>query len=69
MPENVSRFQPLENPNNLSVQAIFRPSSPRFYPPFSAKSQIYNDRGELVEIHQKYPIDTGHRKVKEGEPT
>nr|BAL59265.1 hypothetical conserved protein [Candidatus Acetothermum autotrophicum] len=25
--------------------------------------EIYNERGELVEIHEKYPIDTGHRKV------
>jgi hypothetical protein len=24
-----------------------------------------NERGELVEIHEKYPVDTGHRKVKE----
>jgi hypothetical protein len=28
--------------------------------------EIYNDRGELVEIHQKYPRDTGHTKVKGG---
>ena len=28
--------------------------------------EIYSDRGELVEIHQKYPRDTGHTKVKEG---
>jgi hypothetical protein len=27
--------------------------------------EIYNERGELVEIHEKYPVDTGHRKVKE----
>ncbi|MDW8329747.1 MAG: hypothetical protein RML48_07205 [Candidatus Bipolaricaulota bacterium] len=26
--------------------------------------EIYNERGELAEIHEKYPIDTGHRKVK-----
>ena len=32
----------------------------RFY------QEIYNQRGELVEIHQKYPEDTGHRKIKEG---
>jgi hypothetical protein len=27
--------------------------------------EIYNERGELVEIHEKYPVDTGHWKVKE----
>ncbi len=27
--------------------------------------EIYNEHGELVEIHEKYPTDTGHRKVKE----
>ncbi len=26
--------------------------------------EIYNERGELVEIHEKYPVDTGHRKVQ-----
>jgi hypothetical protein len=27
--------------------------------------EIYNESGELVEIHEKYPVDTGHWKVKE----
>jgi hypothetical protein len=31
----------------------------RFY------QEIYNDQGELIEIHEKYPIDKGHRKLKE----
>jgi hypothetical protein len=30
----------------------------RFY------QEIYDDEGELVEVHHKYPVDTGHRKVK-----
>ncbi len=25
--------------------------------------EIYNDRKELVEVHHKYPLDTGHRKA------
>jgi len=25
--------------------------------------EIYDDTGKLVEIHQKYPVDTGHEKV------
>jgi hypothetical protein len=29
------------------------------------RQEIYNERGELVEIHEKYPVDTGHWKVKE----
>jgi len=33
----------------------------RFY------QEIYNAQGELVEIHQKYPTDTGHQKLGEGE--
>ena len=28
---------------------------------------IYNNAGQLVEIHEKYPIDTGHRKVQGGQ--
>ena len=25
--------------------------------------EIYDDRERLVEVHQKYPVDTGHQKV------
>jgi len=25
--------------------------------------EIYDEKGQLVEIHQKYPVDKGHRKV------
>jgi len=25
--------------------------------------EIYNEQNELVEIHRKYPVDEGHRKV------
>lgn len=28
--------------------------------------EVYNDNGELIEIHKKFPVDKGHRKVKEG---
>lgn len=30
----------------------------RFY------QEIYNESGELVEYHQKYPEDTGHRRLR-----
>jgi len=33
----------------------------RFY------QEIYDASGKLVEVHEKYPVDLGHRKV-EGEP-
>jgi hypothetical protein len=26
--------------------------------------EIYNDQGVLVEMHQKFPVDTGHKKVE-----
>jgi hypothetical protein len=26
--------------------------------------EIYDGSGQLVEIHEKYPVDTGHRKVQ-----
>ena len=26
--------------------------------------EIYDDKGQLVEVHEKYPIDRGHRKVE-----
>ena len=25
--------------------------------------EIYDEQGVLIEIHEKYPVDTGHRKV------
>ena len=26
--------------------------------------EIYNDDDELIEIHQKYPVDTGHQILR-----
>jgi hypothetical protein len=26
--------------------------------------EIYDDKGRLVEIHEKYPEDKGHQKIK-----
>jgi hypothetical protein len=26
--------------------------------------EIYNESGDLIEIHEKFPKDKGHRKVK-----
>ncbi|MBZ0202157.1 MAG: hypothetical protein K8I03_03990 [Ignavibacteria bacterium] len=26
--------------------------------------EIYDENGDLVEIHEKFPVDKGHRKVK-----
>lgn len=28
--------------------------------------EIYDEKGRLVEIHEKYPVDKGHIRVKEG---
>jgi len=25
--------------------------------------EIYEDQGRLVEVHEKYPVDKGHRKL------
>ena len=30
----------------------------RFY------QEVYDDSGELVEIHEKYPVDKGHKSTK-----
>ncbi|HET6402141.1 MAG TPA: hypothetical protein VFH95_12175 [Candidatus Kapabacteria bacterium] len=27
--------------------------------------EIYNESNELIEIHHKFPVDTGHRNVEE----
>lgn len=28
------------------------------------RQEIYNEKNELLEIHHKYPVDTGHQKLK-----
>lgn len=28
--------------------------------------EIYDEQEQLVEIHEKYPVDEGHRKVEKG---
>jgi len=33
----------------------------------SIVQEIYDDNGRLIAIHQKYPTDTGHQNVAEGE--
>ena len=30
----------------------------------SFRQEVYNEKGELVEIHEKYPIDKGHQKLR-----
>lgn len=27
--------------------------------------EIYDGKGNLIEIHEKFPVDEGHRKIKE----
>lgn len=27
--------------------------------------EIYNEKNELVELHEKFPIDKGHKKLKQ----
>jgi len=31
----------------------------------SFQQEIYNEQGTCVEIHRKYPVDTGHDKVND----
>jgi len=30
----------------------------------SVVQEIYDSAGHLIEIHEKYPIDKGHRKLR-----
>lgn len=46
----LSRYNKEVNSNELTT---------RFY------QEIYNEKGELVEFHEKYPKDKGHQKVLE----
>jgi len=31
----------------------------------SFRQEVYNEVDELMELHEKYPDDTGHKKLKE----
>lgn len=33
----------------------------------SVVQEIYNDNGELIGQHQKYPVDTGHQIIQKRE--
>ncbi len=28
--------------------------------------EVYDSKGNLIEIHEKFPVDKGHRRLKEG---
>jgi hypothetical protein len=28
--------------------------------------EVYDENGQLVEIHEKFPVDKGHRRVERG---
>ncbi|MBM4141575.1 MAG: hypothetical protein FJ242_08890 [Nitrospira sp.] len=28
--------------------------------------EVYDEKGILIEIHEKFPVDKGHKKIKEG---
>ena len=28
--------------------------------------EIFDENGSLIEVHEKFPVDKGHRKLKEG---
>jgi len=28
------------------------------------RQEIYNDHGDLVEVHEKFPVDKGHKKIE-----
>jgi len=30
------------------------------------RQEIYDSEGTLIEIHEKFPVDLGHRRAKEG---
>jgi hypothetical protein len=29
--------------------------------------EVYNHLGKLVEVHEEFPVDTGHRKIEDDE--
>lgn len=31
----------------------------------SFRQEIYNEKGILMEVHEKYPVDKGHIKIEE----
>ena len=37
-----------------------REETVRFY------QEIYDDKGNLVETHEKFPVDKGHKRIREG---
>jgi len=45
-----ARYIKVVDMNELTVQLV---------------QEIYNDAGQLIESHEKYPVDTGHTRIGE----
>ena len=59
----VGRRYRLEVAGRLGWQAIYFKEVSADESTLCFWQEIYDDAGKLVEIHEKFPVDKGHRKV------
>ncbi len=43
--------------------AVYVKEVDKFEATVSFRQEIYNHSGELVEVHDKYPVDKGHQRL------
>ena len=59
-----SRIYWFEVPGRIGWKAKYVKTVDEEETVLSFRQEIYNDKGILVEIHGKYPIDKGHVKIE-----
>lgn len=59
------RLYRLEVPGRLGWRACYLKEVDAMDKTVRFWQEIYNDEGTLVEVHEKYPLDKGHRKAQD----
>lgn len=59
-----SRFYWFETEGRLGWKAKYVKIVDKDEATVSFRQEIYNEKGILVEVHEKYPIDKGHIKIE-----
>ncbi len=63
LPDGGRRYS-LQVPGRLGWRACYIKIVDANENTISFYQEIYDPEGELVEIHEKFPVDRGHRRVK-----
>ena len=66
--ENGGRLYWLDVPGKMNWRARYLKEVDANEQTIRFWQEIYDSRGVLVEVHEKYPIDLGHKPMKDQRP-